>query len=87
MKKNLASMIIAELPVHLQVRESDDGQYLCIAAQCGLTQVDSSLSLHPSLEHTADSFDRDLTERARLTAIEAAALERARLLREKLFQS
>lgn len=90
MNKNLASMTISGLVVHLrlrqEVRESDGDTFLAIGAQCGLTQGDTSISMHPSTDHTAETLDRDVMLAARRIAEETAARERARLLREELFR-
>lgn len=86
MKKELQSVKVGDLVVHLQLRQSDDEQFLIIGAQCGETQNESSLTMHPSGSHTADSLRRDISELAKNLCQETAARESARLLREYLFK-
>lgn len=90
MNKNLASMTVLGLVVYLQlrqeVREADGDTFLCIGAQCGLTQGDTSISMHPSANHTTETLDRDIAASAQRIAEETAARERARLLLEELFK-
>lgn len=94
MKKELKSIQVGDLTVFVQVRtelvrgrEDEGEEFIAIGAQCGMTQGDTSLSMHPSADHTAESLQRDIDERVKHVAEETAARERARLLREALFQS
>lgn len=93
MKKELKSIQVGDLTVFVQVRtelvrgrEDEGEEFIAIGAQCGLTQGDTSLTMHPSLDHTAETLERDVTVASTKIAEETAARERARILREQLFQ-
>lgn len=89
MKKELKSVQVGGLTVYVQLREltreSDGETFLAVGAQCGMTQGDTSLTMHPSLDHTAETLDRDIMTAVTKIAEETAARERTRLLREALF--